>query len=70
MATLVNSPPPPPPKSPPGSDGPRPSGLNSVEAFCSKAADEVVFFDATVDLALDLAADHHPSNLYASCVAS
>ena len=39
VATFVTPPPPPPPppKSPPSSDDPRPSGLNSVKAFCAKA---------------------------------
>ena len=39
VATYVTPPPPPPPppKSPPSSDEPRPSGLNSVKAFCAKA---------------------------------
>eukprot|EP00439_Symbiodinium_sp_Y106_P021381 s4745_g2.t1 len=34
--------PPPPPKSPPSSDDPRPSGLNSVKAFCAKAVGDAV----------------------------
>ena len=44
VATLVTSPPPPPhpPKSPPSSDDPRPSGLNSVKAFCAKAVGDAV----------------------------
>ena len=44
VATFVTSPPPPPPppKSPPSSDDPRPSGLNSVKAFCAKAVGDAV----------------------------
>ena len=44
VATFVTPPPPPTPspKSPPSSEHPRPSGLNSVKAFCAKAVGDAV----------------------------